>query len=91
MRSKFNRYALLLIVLITALSLFIILRPINIGDFSRDDFRLGLDLRGGTRIVMQADTSQIAPEDLENLEQSLDNSVSIFERRINAFGVAESE
>jgi len=91
MRNKFNRYALLFIVLITVLAVFIDLAPVSIGDFNRKDFRLGLDLRGGTRIVLQADTSSIPAEDQGNLDQSLDTATQVFERRVNAFGVAESE
>jgi preprotein translocase subunit SecD len=50
--------------------------------------RLGLDLRGGTRLVLEADTSQ-APD--VNVDQALDAASRIIERRVNAFGVAESE
>ena len=50
--------------------------------------RLGLDLRGGTRLVLEADTSQ-APD--VNVDQALDTAARIIERRVNAFGVAESE
>ena len=50
--------------------------------------RLGLDLRGGTRLVLEADTSQ-APD--VNVDQALEAASKIIERRVNAFGVAESE
>jgi len=50
--------------------------------------RLGLDLRGGTRLVMEADTSQ-TPD--VNVDQALEAASRIIERRVNAFGVAESE
>lgn len=50
--------------------------------------RLGLDLRGGTRLVMEADTSQ-APD--VDVDQALEAASRIIERRVNAFGVAESE
>jgi SecD/SecF fusion protein len=91
MRSRVNRYLLLAILLITAASMYVVLFGVHIGDFSRDDFRLGLDLRGGTRIVLQADTSQIPEADQENLDQALETATQVFERRVNAFGVAESE
>ena len=51
--------------------------------------RLGLDLRGGTRIVLEADTSK-APPDLD-LDEAIEANRDIIERRINAFGVAESQ
>ncbi len=50
--------------------------------------RLGLDLRGGTRLVMEADTSQ-APD--VDVDQAMEAASRIIERRVNAFGVAESE
>jgi preprotein translocase subunit SecD len=50
--------------------------------------RLGLDLRGGTRLVLEADTSQ-APD--VDVNQALEAASRIIERRVNAFGVAESE
>ena len=50
--------------------------------------RLGLDLRGGSRILMEADTSQ-APD--VDVDQALEAATRIIERRVNAFGVAESE
>src|SRR5262245_15967464 len=64
---------------------------IHLGGFDRTAMRLGLDLRGGTRIVLQADTSQLDEDDAKNLDQQLDTAIGIMERRVNAFGVAESE
>src|SRR3990170_245193 len=54
----------------------------------RRAMRLGLDLRGGTSIVLEADTSN-APD--VKLSDALDAATRIIERRVNAFGVAESE
>jgi len=48
---------------------------------------LGLDLRGGTRLVME-------PEEgvqVDDLDAALDGAVRVIERRVNEFGVAESE
>jgi preprotein translocase subunit SecD len=50
--------------------------------------RLGLDLQGGTRLVLQADTSQ-TPD--VNVDQALATATNIIERRVNAIGVSESE
>src|SRR5262249_52996067 len=66
-------------------------KGLTIGDFSRRAMRLGLHLRGRTRIVLQADTSQLSDDDLKNLDQSLNTAVSIIEKRVNNLGVAESE
>ena len=49
-------------------------------------YRLGLDLKGGTRLVYEADVSQVpAGEESESLQGVRD----VIERRVNAFGVAE--
>lgn len=47
---------------------------------------LGLDLRGGSHLVFQADTRGVKPQDLED---ALNSSRDIIERRVNFFGVAE--
>jgi preprotein translocase subunit SecD len=53
----------------------------------RREMLLGLDLRGGTRLVLEADISQQPDVDLD---EALNTAVDIVERRVNAFGVAES-
>ncbi len=59
---------------------------VHIGDFDRDGMRLGLDLKGGTRLVMEAD-----PNYEGDLDAALDGAKSVIENRVNAFGVSESE
>lgn len=49
-------------------------------------FRLGLDLRGGSHLVYQADTTGLPAGDISEAMSSLRE---VIERRINAFGVAE--
>ena len=49
-------------------------------------FRLGLDLRGGTHLVYQADLSK-TPE--KEKVPALEGARDVIERRINLFGVAE--
>lgn len=49
-------------------------------------FKLGLDLRGGSYLVYQADTSDIIDTDIPSSMESLRD---VIERRINAFGIAE--
>ncbi|HEY7269402.1 MAG TPA: hypothetical protein VH951_06215, partial [Dehalococcoidia bacterium] len=51
------------------------------------EMRLGLDLQGGTRLVLEADTSK---NPNVNLNDALNSAVDVVERRVNAFGVAES-
>ncbi|PIV09401.1 protein translocase subunit SecD [Candidatus Roizmanbacteria bacterium CG02_land_8_20_14_3_00_36_15] len=52
------------------------------------DFRthLGLDLKGGSHLVFEADTSIVKPEDLVD---SLNSARDVIEKRVNFFGVAE--
>lgn len=53
----------------------------------RREMRLGLDLRGGTRLVLEADVSNQPDIDLD---EAMESAIDIVERRVNAFGVAES-
>ncbi len=50
------------------------------------DFKLGLDLQGGTHLLYQADLSNIDKEDYSSAMEGLRD---IIERRVNMFGVAE--
>lgn len=54
----------------------------------RRDFRtrLGLDLKGGSHLVFEADTRSVKPEDLAD---ALSSSRDIIEKRVNLFGVSE--
>jgi protein-export SecD/SecF family membrane protein len=49
-------------------------------------FRFGLDLAGGTHLVYQADTSGVAPGEVDDAMESLRD---VIERRVNVFGVSE--
>src|SRR3990170_1256624 len=48
---------------------------------------LGLDLRGGTRLVLEP----VDVAGIDDLDAALDGARKGIERRVNAFGVAESE
>ena len=48
---------------------------------------LGLELQGGTQLVLEADVSKL-PEDRKDI--ALDSAREIIERRVNLFGVSES-
>lgn len=60
---------------------------LHIGDFDRESMRLGLDLKGGTRVLLEADSRGAA----SNLDDALNGAVNIINRRVNAFGVSEAE
>lgn len=49
-------------------------------------FRLGLDLSGGTHLVYQADVSAVSPS---NISESMSALRNVVERRVNLFGVSE--
>lgn len=62
---------------------------IKIGNFEFKksfDLHLGLDLAGGSHLVFEADTSNIAEEKKDQVLEGLKN---IIERRVNLFGVSE--
>ncbi|MBI2887336.1 MAG: protein translocase subunit SecD, partial [Chloroflexi bacterium] len=61
---------------------------LRIGDvvFVRKGMTLGLDLQGGTDIVLEADLSKVA---VGEEARALEGVRQIIERRINAFGVTE--
>lgn len=52
----------------------------------RFNFKLGLDLTGGSHLVYGADTSDIAPNEVS---QSMEALRDVIERRVNLFGVSE--
>ncbi|MDD4142913.1 MAG: protein translocase subunit SecD [Bacteroidales bacterium] len=59
----------------------------KIGSFSRDlNVRLGLDLKGGSMLLYQADTSQVDDQDKQT---AVDGVRDVIERRVNAYGVSE--
>jgi len=51
-----------------------------------ETFRLGLDLRGGTHLVYQADLSKTPSSEMS---AAIEGARDVIERRINIFGVAE--
>jgi preprotein translocase subunit SecD len=61
---------------------------IHVGSFNRQGARLGLDLQGGTQLTLQADMSQIPPDQQDN---AIKGVINVLERRVNAYGVAEPQ
>ncbi len=72
---------LLLILAIVGVSLYV-----SFFD-SRFKFSLGLDLAGGSRLVFEADTSRV---DLSIKDKALESLRTVIEKRVNLFGVSES-
>lgn len=88
-----NRWRLLITAVVTVISLLIIWPwpgglSLQLGNFrlERQGFTLGLDLQGGTHLVLQADMSK-APD--QDAAQVLKGVIQVLERRVNAYGVAE--
>lgn len=88
-----NRWRLLITAVVTVIAILIVWPwpgglSIHIGNFrfERQGFTLGLDLQGGTHLVLQADMSK-APD--QDAAQVLKGVIQVLERRVNAYGVAE--
>lgn len=82
MRSR-DIYFFVFVVLLTGIALSIIFAPGGRWLFDRDvAIRLGLDLRGGTQVLLRA---------AEPVERSvMQTAAGVIERRVNGLGVAES-
>jgi len=89
--------ALILIGILTLVSLVIVLpiqhpswmnNALSVGDSTRnlDEFKLGLDLRGGTQVLLEADL----PEGQAPEEGAMSAAKTIVENRVNGLGVAEA-
>lgn len=104
MRSTTNVLLFLFVVVLTTFSVIVVWpsdpgrylpgdfwpegRGIKVGDWERETMRLGLDLRGGAYLVLEADP----PADYQgDLGQALDGAKDVVERRVNEFGVSEAE
>jgi preprotein translocase subunit SecD len=88
-----NRWRLLIIAIVTIVSALVIWPwpgglNIHLGNLrlERQGFTLGLDLQGGTHLVLQGDMSKAHGQDAE---QVLKGVIQVLERRVNAYGVAE--
>ena len=53
---------------------------------SRWSFKLGIDLKGGTQLVYNADTSKLTGADVDDAMSALRD---VIERRVNLFGITE--
>lgn len=63
-------------------------KGIKIGDWERETMRLGLDLRGGAYLALEADP----PADYDgDIETAIDGAKDVIERRVNSLGVSEAE
>lgn len=75
-----RHFLLLLILVIITLSLIVDITP-------KFPLKLGLDLQGGTQLILQTQMEKIAAEDRD---QALEASREVIEKRVNLFGVSEA-
>jgi protein-export membrane protein SecD len=83
-----NRYriiSIIILILAAALGYFVYSTETD-GNDGRFDFRLGLDLAGGTQLTYVADTTELPDSEVEDSMRSLRD---VIEKRINVFGVSE--
>ncbi len=84
MRSR-NVYLLIFILALFGFALWSIV-PLDRDVFGREGLRLGLDLKGGSYLVYQADVSDIEPEYRDEIMEGVKG---VIERRIDALGITE--
>ena len=87
--KKFSWRGLAILVFVLATAFF--LAPLLFKDslpswWASWKLNLGLDLRGGTQIVLEVDTSKL-PAD--QASKAIDNNIEVIRNRIDKFGVTE--
>lgn len=84
--NRTNYWLLLIILILFVFSLWAIF-PLDSERFGRHGIQLGLDLRGGSHIVYEADLTKKDPAMTD--DQVMDGVLQKIERRVNAYGVTE--
>jgi SecD/SecF fusion protein len=81
----------IVIVLATLVSAWVVLvQPLTTGR-GKEPFKLGLDLKGGVRVVLRAQVEKLPPDkQREWRPENMNSVVDIVERRVNRLGVTES-
>ena len=88
-----SRKILWFIVFVVLLSIFIDLPKLPnfniLGQSMSLDFplKLGLDLQGGTQLVLEAQMDKI---ELQNRDSALESAKNVLEKRVNLYGVSEA-
>ena len=80
-----NTVALIIILVLFTFALWVLL-PIDGERFGRQGIQLGLDLKGGIRLVYQADLSQVEPGEESEI---IEGVIGVIANRINPLGVTE--
>ncbi len=106
MRNATNWIILAIVVVLTAFSVIVVWpgapkrylpdfvpwpegNGLNVGGFERREMRLGLDLKGGSYLLLEADTSRLPAG--TDVDVAMKGAKDILERRVNRFGLSETE
>ena len=106
MRNRMNWIILAIVVALTAFSVIVVWpgapkrylpdfvpwpegNGLKVGGFERREMRLGLDLKGGSYLLLEADTSGLPAG--TDIGDKLEGTKDILERRVNRFGLSETE
>lgn len=84
--TRGNIYVLLFILALFAFGLWVLF-PLDSERLGRHGLVLGLDLRGGSHLVYEADLSQKDPSQSD--DDAMEGVLGKIERRVNAYGVTE--
>ena len=84
--KKSNIYLFIFIVILLGFAIWAIV-PLDSNRFGRKGLTLGLDLKGGSYLVYQADLTQKDPS--QTAEGAMSGVLGKIERRVNAYGVSE--
>ena len=82
---KRNTWVFIAIIVVFALALWVLL-PIEGERFGRQGIQFGLDLKGGVRLVYQADLSKVDPGSEDEIMEGV---LAVIADRINPLGVTE--
>ncbi len=99
MDSRTKQTLLVILILVAVASLALLTHRIDLplfgedetgkpSRFAREGLKLGLDLKGGTEVILEADFSKLGPKD--DKDEALKGAMDVIERRVNAYGVTES-
>ncbi len=87
-----GRYSLWIIIVLTLLALIVDLPNISFKVLNRKfqlnfPLKLGLDLQGGTQLILEAQMNKVTPLDRDSALESVKN---VLEKRVNLYGVSEA-
>ncbi len=77
---RYSRWIILFVIVLISLSIWAIYPP-------QEKINLGLDLKGGMHLVLEADTSRLPPS--EDSREAVNAALEVIRNRIDQFGVME--